>query len=252
MLPRLLGLPPGLGGRPVVGVGAGHDSIYRLFDELVPAEVIAAYDWLLAHDGCAKDQADALVGDAGLVEALTGWGMAHVQPHTPADPAWLRPALARGQELMLDGQRRLADAQARFGMGMNGRFAAHLVSVGGLACSALRCACGYDQTVTGGAVIGRILRRSGVSAGELAMRLGIAEGQVAAWMRGDPPLSVVDSVAHACSMDLAAVLAEPEPDPHDLSLLETTLAMTVDQRLERLKGYVRFVLAGRAALGIER
>jgi hypothetical protein len=48
------------------------------------------------------------------------------------------------------------------------------------------------------------------------------------------------------------VLAEPEPDPHDLSLLETTLAMTVDQRLERLKAYVRFVLAGRAALGIER
>ena len=46
--------------------------------------------------------------------------MAHVQPHTPADPAWLRPAspdlalqgvlaghqnrLARDQELLLDGQ----------------------------------------------------------------------------------------------------------------------------------------------------
>src|ERR1017187_8100033 len=71
--------------------------------------------------------------------------MAHVQPHTPADPAWLRPALpdlalagvlagrqsrlAKGQELMVDGQRRLADAQARFGMGMDGRFPAHMVSV---------------------------------------------------------------------------------------------------------------------------
>src|ERR1022692_3932718 len=71
--------------------------------------------------------------------------MAHVQPHTPADPAWLRPALpdlalagvlagrqsrlAKGQELMVDGQRRLADAQARFGVGMDGRFPAHLVSV---------------------------------------------------------------------------------------------------------------------------
>jgi hypothetical protein len=59
------------------------------------------------------------------------------------------------------------------------------------------CADSYDQTVTGGAVIGRILRRY----------------------------------------------------PHDVSLLETTLAMTVDQRLERLKAYVRFVQAGRAALG---
>lgn len=107
---------------------------------------------------------------------------------------------------------------------------------------------GYDQTVTGGAVIGRILRRSGVSASELARRLGIAEGQVGAWVRGDPPLSVVDSVARACSTDLAKVLTEPEPDPHDVGLLETTLAMTVDQRLERLKAYVRFVQAGRAAL----
>jgi DNA-binding CsgD family transcriptional regulator len=71
--------------------------------------------------------------------------MAHVQPHSPADPAWLRPAspdlalqgvlvghqtrLARDQELLLDGHRRLADAQARFGIGMEGRFPAHLVSV---------------------------------------------------------------------------------------------------------------------------
>jgi transcriptional regulator with XRE-family HTH domain len=105
--------------------------------------------------------------------------------------------------------------------------------------------------VTGGAVISRILRRSGVSVAELAGRLGVAEGQVADWLRGDPPLSVVDSIAHACSVGLAAVLAEPEPDPHDVSLLETTLALTVDQRLERLTAYVRFVLAGRRALGIE-
>ena len=111
----------------------------------MPPEVIDAYDRLLASNGCAKDQAEALVGDAGLVDALTGWGMAHIQPHTPADPAWLRPAspdlalqgvlaghqhrLARDQELLLDGHRRLADAQARFGTGMNGRFPEHLVAV---------------------------------------------------------------------------------------------------------------------------
>jgi DNA-binding CsgD family transcriptional regulator len=116
-----------------------------LFDGLLPAEVIDAYDRLLATNGCAKDQADALVGDAELVRALTERGMAHIQPHSPADPAWLRPAspdlalqgvlsghqrrLARDQELLLDGSRRLADAQARFGPGMNGRFPEHLVSV---------------------------------------------------------------------------------------------------------------------------
>ena len=111
----------------------------------MPAEVIEAYDRLLARDGCAKDQAGELVGGAGLVQALTDRGMAHVLPHTPADPAWLRPAspdlalqgvlaghqnrLAHEQELLVDGHRRLADAQARFGIGMNGRFPEHLVAV---------------------------------------------------------------------------------------------------------------------------
>jgi DNA-binding CsgD family transcriptional regulator len=129
----------------VVAASTIDGSIRGLFEGLVPAEVIDAYDRLLASNGCAKEQAEALVGDAGLVATLTEWGMAHVQPHSPADPAWLRPAspdlalqgvlvghqarLARGQELLLDGHRRLADAQARFGTGMNGRFPAHLVSV---------------------------------------------------------------------------------------------------------------------------
>jgi hypothetical protein len=129
----------------VVAAGSARSGIQDLFEGLVPAEVIEAYDRLLARDGCAKDQAGELVGDAGLVRALTDRGMAHVLPHTPADPAWLRPAspdlalqgvlaghqsrLAREQELLLDGHRRLADAQARFGIGMNGRFPGHLVSV---------------------------------------------------------------------------------------------------------------------------
>ena len=97
-------------------------------------------------------------------------------------------------------------------------------------------------------MIGRIVQRSGIPASELARRLGVTEAQVSAWISGDPPLSVVESIARACSTDLARILAEPEPDPHDVGLLETTLAMTVDQRLERLKAYVRFVQAGRAAL----
>ena len=124
---------------------AVQGGIRGLFEGLVPGEVIDAYDRLLASNGCAKDQAEALVGDAGLVATLTEWGMAHVQPHSPAAPAWLRPAspdlalqgvlvghqvrLSRDQELLLSGHRRLADAQARYGMGMNGRFPAHLVSV---------------------------------------------------------------------------------------------------------------------------
>jgi hypothetical protein len=141
----LPGLGACLGCWLVVAAGPARGGIRDLFQDLVPAEVISAYDRLLERDGCAKEQAGELVGDAGLVRALTDRGMAHVLPHTPVDPAWLRPAspdlalqgvlaghqnrLARDQELLVDGHRRLADAQARYGIGMNGRFPEHMVSV---------------------------------------------------------------------------------------------------------------------------
>lgn len=70
-----------------------------------------------------------------------------------------------------------------------------------------------DSTVTGGAVMGRVLRRCGVSPCELATRMGVPEAHVEAWMHGDPPPSVVHAVAQACSTDLAAVLVEPDSDP---------------------------------------
>jgi hypothetical protein len=107
----------------MVAAGTVRSAIQDLFEGLVPAEGIEAYDRLLASDGCAKDQAEALVGDVGLVEALTETGMAHIQPYTPVDPVWLRPA---SPDL---GHRRLADAQSQFGIGVNGQFPAHLVAV---------------------------------------------------------------------------------------------------------------------------
>jgi DNA-binding CsgD family transcriptional regulator len=129
----------------MVAAGAVVDGVRELFDSLVPAEVIDAYERLLAADGCAKDQADTFVGDAALVRALTDRGMAQVLPHSPARSPWLQPAspdlalqgvlaghqhrLARDQELLLDGSRRLADAQTRFGARVNGQFPEHLVSV---------------------------------------------------------------------------------------------------------------------------
>lgn len=79
-----------------------------------------------------------------LVQALTDQGMAHIVPHTPVDPAWLRPAspdlalqgvlaghqnrLARDSERLLAGQHRLADAQAWYGTAMNGGLPEHLVA----------------------------------------------------------------------------------------------------------------------------
>ena len=129
----------------MVAAGAVRESIQGLFEGLVPAEVVEAYDRLLATGGCARDEAESLLGDADLIRALTERGMAHVLPHSPTSPAWLRPAspdlalqgvlaghqhrLARDHELLLDGTRRLAHAQARFGVGGNGRLPEHLVTV---------------------------------------------------------------------------------------------------------------------------
>lgn len=50
----------------------------------------------------------------------------------------------------------------------------------------------------------------------------------------------MDPRAHACEDDL---------DPQDASLLATTVALTLDQRLQRVIDYARFVRAGRAAMG---
>jgi hypothetical protein len=91
-----------------------------------------------------EGQAEEFIGGTRLVQAPTGRRMAHILSHTPAGPAWRRPAspdlalqgvlaghhnrLAREQELLVDGHRWLADAQARFEIGMNGRFPEHLVS----------------------------------------------------------------------------------------------------------------------------
>ena len=128
----------------MVATGGVEEGTRGLFEGLVPTEVIEAYDRLLATGGCAKDEAEAVLGDAELARALTERGMAHVLPHSPADPPWLHPAspdlalqgvlaghqhrLARDHQLLLDGSRRLAHAQARFGVGENGRLPGHLVS----------------------------------------------------------------------------------------------------------------------------
>jgi DNA-binding CsgD family transcriptional regulator/anti-sigma regulatory factor (Ser/Thr protein kinase) len=86
---------------------------------------------------------EALAGKWGVRETATGkavWiELTTEQADEPGDELDAIPAcgvlaghqnrLARDQELLVEGHRRLADAQARFGTGMNGRFPEHLVSV---------------------------------------------------------------------------------------------------------------------------
>jgi DNA-binding CsgD family transcriptional regulator len=107
---------------------AERDTIRTLFDGLVPADLLAAYERLLATDGCPQDEAETFVGSQQLVEALTASGMAHLLAHSPAGPAWLQPATPelalhgvlvglqsqalRHQERILAAAQRLAGAQA--------------------------------------------------------------------------------------------------------------------------------------------
>lgn len=128
----------------MVGAPAARPGIADLFAGLVPDDVAGAYERLLATDGIPSDEAAGQVG-ARLTEELTLRGMAHILPHTTTDPAWLRPAppdlalqgilsarqadLARGQQLLLDGYHRLADAQARYSTGLSSRLPEHLVGM---------------------------------------------------------------------------------------------------------------------------
>jgi transcriptional regulator with XRE-family HTH domain len=106
----------------------------------------------------------------------------------------------------------------------------------------------YDRGMRGGEVIRRARTRAYLTTEELAERLGVTTSTLTEWEGADPSFSLVERAVVACGADLAGVIAEPDPDPHDLSLLDTTLRMTVEERVQRLVEYVRFVQAGRAAL----
>jgi transcriptional regulator with XRE-family HTH domain len=97
-------------------------------------------------------------------------------------------------------------------------------------------------------VILRARRRAGIGQAVLAERLGTTPSVISRWERGhvEPSFEAVDSVALACGFDLAVVLSEPDPEPHDLGLLESTLSMTPSERLQRLIDFVAFVEAARA------
>ena len=101
-------------------------------------------------------------------------------------------------------------------------------------------------------MIERARRLSGLSIDALADRLDVDVETVSLWESGDPEFGVVERAVEACGLELHRVLAEPDADPHDLSLIDQTLRLTVDERLRRMMRYVRFVEAGRAAMKAAR
>ena len=101
--------------------------------------------------------------------------------------------------------------------------------------------------MTAGALIQRARRMRGLTQADLARRLETTPSVLSRWEHEqvEPSFAAVVRLVEACGLTLEQILREPEPDAHDLSLLETTLSLSVDERLQRLIDYVRFVQAGR-------
>ncbi len=91
---------------------------------------------------------------------------------------------------------------------------------------------------------------AGLTQAELARRLETTTSVLSRWENGqvEPAFAAVIRAVEACELHLVEVLREPPVDAHDASLLETTLALTVDERLQRLIDYVQFVRAGQEAI----
>jgi predicted transcriptional regulator len=100
----------------------------------------------------------------------------------------------------------------------------------------------------GGDVIRRARTWGDLSTAELARQLGVSEAEVRAWEAGDPAFSLVQRIVETCHANFASVVAEPDVDPEDVTLLEEALRLTPEERLQRMLAYVRFIEAGRAAL----
>jgi transcriptional regulator with XRE-family HTH domain len=94
--------------------------------------------------------------------------------------------------------------------------------------------------------------RAGFTQRDLASRLGTTQSAIARWEAGraTPSLETLAKVASACGLDLSVNLAGA--DPGEASLIERTLRLTPEQRLDELVRTVAFIRAGRAALADQR
>ncbi|MHB8438384.1 MAG: helix-turn-helix domain-containing protein [Acidimicrobiales bacterium] len=101
--------------------------------------------------------------------------------------------------------------------------------------------------MTGGVAIRRARTRAGITQAELARRLGTPASVLSRWEHEgvEPSFRAVDRAVTACGLELASLLREDEPDPQDLSLIDTAIHMSPSTRLQRLIDTVRFIEAGR-------
>lgn len=94
--------------------------------------------------------------------------------------------------------------------------------------------------------------RAGLSQRELAERVRTTQSAVARWEAGrtHPSAETLAKVVEACGLELRPSLVDAEPG--DVTLIERTLELTPEQRLDELVRTVAFIRAGRRALRARR
>jgi transcriptional regulator with XRE-family HTH domain len=98
------------------------------------------------------------------------------------------------------------------------------------------------------AIVREARLRAGLTQQELAERLATTQSAIARWEAGAtrPSAEALASVVEACGLELRVSLVAA--DPQETSLLERTLALSPEQRLDELVRTVSFIRAGRRAL----
>jgi transcriptional regulator with XRE-family HTH domain len=95
-------------------------------------------------------------------------------------------------------------------------------------------------------------RRAGMTQAQLAEKVGTTQSAVARWERGAsrPTAERLQALVEACGLELQLSLAPRDGD--ELATLRRNLALTADERVQRVVQLQHFVEAGRAALASSR
>jgi transcriptional regulator with XRE-family HTH domain len=102
--------------------------------------------------------------------------------------------------------------------------------------------------MTSATLLQQARRRAGITQSELAARVGTTQSAIARWERGasHPSTERLESLVAACDLELQFALAPRDPD--EIASLQRNLEMTVDDRINRVITFHRFIASGRAAM----
>jgi len=104
----------------------------------------------------------------------------------------------------------------------------------------------------GGIIVREARRRAGITQAELAERVGTTQSALARLERGhtEPSLHRVQELVRACGLDLR--IGVDALDDSDWPVARANLTLDVDGRVRQHRRVLRFVRAGREAMGSSR